>query len=110
MGSWGLLSHVALRWDCCCRVRAELSLQVVADEENSKDTQVKFVVSSSSDKRNRDKSLISFYLKWKNTNLIFWPSHLEIAAQLVHLLSGRAILRPFRNRRECCMALNNDKI
>lgn len=60
-------------------------------------------------KRNRGKSLIYFYLEWGNRNLIFWPSHLEIAAELVRGVSGRPILCLFQNRRGCT-AVNNDKI
>lgn len=89
----------------------KLCLQGAADEENFKAAQVKFLVSPSSlTKRNRGKSLIYFYLEWGNRNLIFWPSHLEIAAELVRGVSGRAILCLFQNRRKGCVAVNNDKI
>lgn len=68
------------------------------------------VLGESLTKRNRGKSLIYFYLEWGNRNLIFWPSHLEIAAELVRGVSGRPILCLFQNRRRGCTAVNNDKI
>lgn len=89
----------------------KLCLQGAVDEENFEAVQVKFLVSPSSlTKRNRDKSLIYFYLEWENRNLIFWPSHLEIAAELVRGVSGRPILCLFQNRKKGCIAVNNDKI
>lgn len=89
----------------------KLCLQGAADEENFEAAQVKFLVSPSSlTKRNRDNSLIYFYLEWESRNLIFWPSHLEIAAELVRGVSGRPILCLFQNRKKGCIAVNNDKI
>lgn len=112
---WSLVTHgpsvgiVIALWEQ--RWVPTLSLQIEANEENLEDTQGKFLVSTSSlTKLNRDESLIYFYLEWKNTNLIFWPSRLEIAAEPARGVSGRTILCPLQNRKECSMALNNHTI
>lgn len=86
-------------------------MKIAADKENLEDAHAKFLVRTSLlTELNRDKSLIYFCLEWKNTSLIFWPSHLEIVAELVYGVCGRTVLCHFQNGKECFMALNNDKI